>query len=383
MCNDKHVQVGVGCPGKQIAHAAVNKSPCSSTVAAVRVHNHGSSLTTRIVLEYRRQFISKNCTRTLFERHGGEAVGHLAGILFFSNVRPAQPLVLNEKKKSGWGKHGIGHKGSALTPMSRWKSVLYTGCSLVWAVTPFLLFFILISVFINSTDRPIRSGEWRNSVPVDFLASSLEEASSWGCFAELVPSEVHNVVRAGTTVLVELGKPEDGVYMAIPTEQENELAFMKLKQTVPGETYKILRGTYRSREIVIQDIPGASGPARPLLSALTSVGSQRTVLLSQLPATLQGTDILYVDVLAAKAGNERVVLVNDVTQQGVVELRLDLQKWEYSYFVELCVLNLSQHTTMCVLGLGRPREPVPPLSQRTYFVQKGKVYCTAGSELTQ
>jgi hypothetical protein len=310
-------------------------------------------------------------------------VGHLAGILFFSNVRPAQPLVLNEKKKSGWGKHGIGHKGSALTPMSRWKSVLYTGCSLVWAVTPFLLFFILISVFINSTDRPIRSGEWRNSVPVDFLASSLEEASSWGCFAELVPSEVHNVVRAGTTVLVELGKPEDGVYMAIPTEQENELAFMKLKQTVPGETYKILRGTYRSREIVIQDIPGASGPARPLLSALTSVGSQRTVLLSQLPATLQGTDILYVDVLAAKAGNERVVLVNDVTQQGVVELRLDLQKWEYSYFVELCVLNLSQHTTMCVLGLGRPREPVPPLSQRTYFVQKGKVYCTAGSELTQ
>lgn len=256
--------------------------------------------------------------------------------------------------------------------MGRWNNALYTACGVIWAVTPFLIFFILISVFINSTDRPIRGGEWRYSVPVDLLASSLDEADSWGCFAERVPVDVQNTVQVGTTVLVELGKAEDGVYMALPTTGgDNTLSFLKMKQTVPGESYKILRGLHRSREVVIQDFPGSA--TNTLINPHTP-SLQRTLLVSQLPYEIDSTGTVLTLELGScsQTPPERVVIVNDV--EHVDEVRLNLQQWEYSCFLELLALNLSPRAELSLLGLGRAGSPLPPLSVQSYFVKKGKVY---------
>lgn len=257
--------------------------------------------------------------------------------------------------------------------MGRWSDAVYTACSVIWAVTPFLIFFILISVFINSTDRPIRGGEWRRSVPVDLLASSLEEADSWGCFAEHVPVDVQNLVQIGTTVLVELGKAEDGIYMALPTTGGSSLSFLKMKQTVPGESYKILRGLHRSREIVIQDFPVST--ANTLINPHTPF-LQRTLLISQLPAEVNSTGtVLTLEIGSSQTPPERVMVVNDV--EHVDEVRLNLQQWVHCCFVELVVLNLSSRAELSLSGFSQSCNPLPPLSVQNYFVSKGQVYsCT-------
>lgn len=153
--------------------------------------------------------------------------------------------------------------------------------SFLWTLIPILLFFILLSIFINSTDRSLRGSQpddLGSVIGVDYLPRSEEEAEHWGCFDHAVDTaDIHWV--AGMSVLVNCTSSRDGVYMAIPGDAPGQLEFVCLRPLVPGEVYSVLSGEAAGLKFVVPEpmtsvTPGVvttpppitGGSSEPLLS---------------------------------------------------------------------------------------------------------------------
>lgn len=115
----------------------------------------------------------------------------------------------------------------------------------LYSLIPILLFCILLSIFVNSTDRRLSSGgqDTGNHIGVDFLAKDRKEAELWGCFVEMKARDTSDIHwEPGMTVLVNSCGSKNGVYMVVPDRRE--LSFVCLRPLVSGESYSIHRGTF-------------------------------------------------------------------------------------------------------------------------------------------
>jgi hypothetical protein len=266
---------------------------------------------------------------------------------------------------------------------------------------PFLLFFILISIFINSTDRPFNIKRVRPDVVVlDLFATDQEEAERWGCFAEDIPRSVQQQFEIGTTVLIDVGNQCDGVYIVIPLLEDVDpermstgLAFMKLKHTSPGEVYKFQRGTFRGRTVEIEQsisdgesIVSKFGDPKWSPPCRIQVGQGPIVfMLSQLQIDEHITHKHLYRIPQIVVQPKSILLINDVPsgcadKTDFTTISIDVKPWMFYSWLELRVINLSSTSIIEFDGCNCPIIPVK--TEQTVFICSGNIFCSTSISMT-
>ena len=254
-------------------------------------------------------------------------------------------------------------------------SVVRGVASFLWTLIPILLFFILLSIFVNSTDRSFvqnhQSGNEelrRSAFGVDYLPRDLHQAQEWGCFDRAVDTgDIHWV--PGTTVLVNCAdEHRNGVYMAVPGEGPELLEFVCLRPLVVGETYTISSGDFAGMVYTVrapsnrQQWCSSADQDCPLPPPVSDIEHTTTFLASSLEKQPNGN--LSVPLVCDR--REITVVVDESSRSDIV---LDTSSWLPNYM--LTVSNPQLDTVKVVTPNNQIQEIASGTTVRLWYLPDG------------